>query len=109
MKNTITFILLLVVIIATTQSCNEDNTPTDISYNSDISTIISNKCTACHSGNSPSGNLRLTTYSEVKTIAQTGTLMERLNDGNNPMPPTGLLPQENRNTIQEWIDAGFKE
>jgi hypothetical protein len=109
MKNIISLSVFTGLIIVLIAGCSNDDEPKEITYNSTISEIMTTRCVGCHSGNSPSGNLSLTTYSEVKTIAETDTLMSRLNDSNNPMPPTGLLPQDDRNTIQTWIDNCFQE
>lgn len=109
MKNLILLSIFTLFIIILTTGCSNDDEPKEITYNSTVSEIMTTRCTGCHGGNSPSGNLSLTTYSEVKTIAETGTLMNRLNDSNNPMPPTGLLPEADRNSIQTWIDNGFLE
>lgn len=109
-KSIITFALLAFIFIVTTESCNPD-TPTtpDVTYTTDVAPIISTNCLGCHSGTTPSGDLLLTTYAEVRASAETDTLTLRMNDAAMPMPPTGLISEADRNTVQDWVDGGYKE
>lgn len=103
---------LLVILafgIITMESCTTDEPAAEITYTSNVKPILDGNCTGCHSGNTPSANLDLTTYANVRAIAETDTLTMRMNDAMNPMPATGLLPQADRTTVQDWIDGGFKE
>ena len=108
MKN-LFFVLIAVGLVFSIESCSSDNDSTEITYSPDIKSLMNNRCVACHGNSSPNADLSLTTYAEVKFFAETDTLVARINDSNNPMPATGLLSQSERNTIQEWIDGGFKE
>ena len=85
--------------------------PTDetITYQIHISTVISNSCISCHGGSSPQGNLLLETYSQVRNSAENGTLIQRINDATDPMPPSGLLPAQTRALIDKWAQDGFLE
>ncbi len=101
-------IFLWVVIFS---SCGEDDnpTPTAVTYSADIATIMNNYCITCHSGAEPTADLSLDNYINVKTVAESGILITRINDGTNPMPPSGLMPEDKRQKIQEWIDDGLQQ
>ena len=60
-------------------------------YEKDVKLVIQNSCatTNCHDAVDPSAGLPLTTYDEVRNATENGSLISRINDGNNPMPPTG--------------------
>ncbi|WP_242085149.1 hypothetical protein [Aestuariivivens sediminis] len=115
----LTFILSLVFLIWGCSSSSTDDLtnnpdpdpdpdPDPITYNADIASIISSNCIGCH-GNPPTQNapFSLTTYNEVKT--RVNTIISRINNTTNPMPPTGLMPQTNRDLIQQWKDDGLLE
>jgi mono/diheme cytochrome c family protein len=78
-------------------------------YNPDIHNIMFNNCVTCHGGNAPSDGLDLTSYVNVKSAALNRDLKKRMNDANNPMPPSGLLAPEVRQKIDKWIEDGFPE
>jgi hypothetical protein len=64
-------------------------------------------CVSCHSGNSPSGNLLLSSYAHVQVAAESGRLMGAILRlaGYAPMPPSGNAMSECAiNQIQKWID-----
>ncbi|MFN4257247.1 MAG: c-type cytochrome [Saprospiraceae bacterium] len=108
------FLLLLGLVTATQQGCYYDNevdlygTACDtvgVRYSSEIQTLLANNCTTCHS---PAGNQEpyLDNYANVKTAADEGKLVGRTNDASAPMPPTGLMPDCNRDKIRAWVNAG---
>lgn len=108
MKKSILFLMAIVAIVALIESCSPDETTTSITYTNDVEPIMGN-CTGCHGGTSPSGDLLLTNYAEVRAAGESDSLIVRMNDVMRPMPPTGLLPEGDRETIQEWIDGGYIE
>jgi mono/diheme cytochrome c family protein len=85
-------------------SCEEcDNTT--VTYSADIAPLIANRCATCHSGNAPSGSLRLTQHSEVVAAVQNRNLMqcvERLT-GFSAMPPSGALSDCELEKLQIWV------
>lgn len=97
------------------QSCQKDNTTTTPptttikNYNDHVQSIVYNHCTTCHSGVAPQGGLDLTTYQNVRNSAENGTLLQRINDSANPMPPSGLLPDANRQAFADWAQSGYPE
>lgn len=113
MKRPIYFSLFIVVLAALT-GCKPDpvNPPPDIgpvNYTQDISAIVYNNCQTCHAGPVPSAGIALTTYQEVRAQTEHGNLNNRVNDEVNPMPPRGLLPEEDRLKIEKWMEDGFPE
>jgi hypothetical protein len=66
-------------------------------------------CQGCHSGSSPDGDLLLTTYDQIRTVALDGRLMNALHGTNGYalMPDNTLgLPQCNITQFQNWVNAG---
>lgn len=86
------------------QCSNEPST-----YSGTVSVIISNNCLVCHSASVASGGVTLETHSQVKTLADNGTLAGVIShsSGFPPMPKNApQLSQCNINAIIEWIDGG---
>lgn len=80
-----------------------------ISYQLHISPIISSRCISCHSGNNSQGGLLLENYNQVRNSSENGTLIQRINDMANPMPPSGLMPGSTRAIFDEWVNNGYLE
>lgn len=102
-------LVMLAIGLLTMESCTTDDPSAEVTYTGNVKAIIDGNCIGCHGGNTPSANMDLTTYANVRAIAETDTLVMRMNDQLMPMPPTGLLPQADRSTIEDWVDGGFKE
>tara|TARA_B100000809_G_scaffold266153_1_gene327575 strand:+ start:3957 stop:4355 length:399 start_codon:yes stop_codon:yes gene_type:complete len=86
-------------------------TPTSsgaITYTSHIKSMVDNNCVVCHGS---SGGITLQTYSQVKSQADAGRILARAinGSGTGPMPPSGLMPQTNLDTLQMWLDQGALE
>jgi cytochrome c5 len=82
---------------------------TAVSYSTFISPIISTYCLGCHSGGSPSGNLKLTSYSDVHAIALNGKLVGSMSwaNGYKAMPQgTAKLSDCKINKFKAWINHG---
>lgn len=110
------YVLSLLVFSCSSSSSDDLNPQPDpdpnptvkVTYNDDIASIISNNCTQCH-GNPPTQNapFSLTTFSSVQS--KVNTILSRINNASNPMPPTGLMSQSLRDQIQQWKDDGLLE
>jgi cytochrome c5 len=96
-------------------SC-ESSTMQDISavvtnptYNSNVASVMSAKCTSCHGGGNQSPNLE--TYAEVKDATQNGSLLCKIEGscGGEIMPPDGALPQATITMINTWATNNFPE
>ena len=89
---------------------NNMNGNTGITYVGNIRGIITSNCTGCH-GDPPAQGapMPLTTYSDVRGAVETRNLLARINSTTNPMPPTGLMPNDTRQIIEDWVDLGMPE
>lgn len=121
MKKAIVIYSLMIAVLALSliSSCTEGFIPEDITttpptggpitYETHISIVMSTNCTSCHGGSNPQGNLLLETYNQVRNSAENGTLIQRINDVANPMPPAGLMPASTRTLLDEWVQNGYLE
>lgn len=83
---------------------------TNVSYQSTVVPLLStHRCLDCHSGGTPSGNVGLDSYGEVKAEADNGRLygviahlpgFSRMPRGGNRMPECDIRQ------IKGWIDQG---
>ncbi len=64
--------------------------------------VFNRSCTGCH--NSGSGRLDLTNYTAAS--AASALIISRMNSTASPMPPTGLLRQNDRDLVRSWVNAG---
>ena len=78
-----------------------------VTYEDDVQAIIVTNCVTCHSGPNANAGLQLTSYVNVRAAAEQGNLLNRINNGSNPMPPSGLLPPETRQIIDQWVADGY--
>ena len=89
--------------------CNDCDT-LNISWTKNIEPLISTYCKGCHSGSSPSGNVLLTNYSEVKVQALNGYLYGTTSHsaGFKAMPPYGSskLDACQVKAIGKWVAMG---
>lgn len=81
-----------------------------VTYANTVAGLLqANGCITCHSGPAPSGNLSLSNYSAVRTVALNGKLYGAINhsSGFSPMPQGGAkMSTCNISRIKAWIDAG---
>ncbi|WP_053002639.1 c-type cytochrome [Kordia jejudonensis] len=80
-----------------------------VTYDDDVAPIIASNCIGCHSGPNANAGLDLSNYANVRGAAEQGNLVNRINNGSNPMPPSGILPPETRQIIDQWIADGYLE
>ena len=89
---------------ATNDECQSLCDTSVFTFSDAIAGIIENNCKGCHSGASPSAEINLTNYNQVKSIADDGSLIEVLNT--KPlMPPSGLTQCE-IHQIEKWVESG---
>lgn len=87
------------------QVCDTSN----VTYSGTVSGIMTEYCTGCHGGNSPSDGIALETYAQVKTFASSGQLWGTMNhdNGYKPMPQgTPKLDPCTLNKLYAWILKG---
>ncbi len=96
------------ILVCTVDSagCN----PTNVSFASDIQTIINTNCIGCHNASTLSGGVNLSTYSGVQTVAQSGKLVNAVSQNGQatPMPPNGKLPACDIEKIKTWVQEGIR-
>lgn len=111
-----TFFIVLLT-ISCSSSSDDDLSPDpdpdpdpdeEITYVDDVQPIIQSNCLSCHS-NPPQNDapMHLTTYNAVKQAVEDRGLLNRINNSDNPMPPTGLMSQANRDIIEKWEEDGL--
>ena len=110
-------LLVLASSLLSVQSCYYDNEQdlyggvdgcdtTAVKYSAQVTNLLENNCYACHSVASDVAGSPFDTYETLLPLAQSGKLVERINDAANPMPPTGLMPDCDRLKIEAWVNAG---
>lgn len=84
--------------------------PGNVTYSTTITNIlVGNSCLGCHSGSSPSGNVNLQGYQNVKAKVDDGRLLGAITHANGyaPMPQgASKLTSCDISKIRAWIDAG---
>ena len=110
------FILISIVTITSCYYDNEETLypptecmTTNMSYQADVSPIISNNCLVCHSAAAHLGDIILEGYTEVKKYVDSGQLMGAINheDGFSPMPSEApKLDDCSIEKIESWIADG---
>ncbi len=110
-RNSVIIMLMASIVLGgVLQGCSdEEPNVTTVRYNADVTSIMSNYCLTCHSGDAPEANLNLDSYQDVRSIGETGKLVDRINDAANPMPPSGLMPENKRQQIMDWVEGGYQE
>lgn len=85
--------------------CNTE----DVSFGTDVVPVIDNNCIGCHSGPSPQGGVLLESYTNVKSVVNSGQLEGAITwaAGYTPMPYNqAQLDQCTIDKIKSWIDDG---
>ncbi len=79
-----------------------------VTFSGTLWPVIQTSCTGCHSGSAPSGNIALTSYTNVQTIAASGMLMKALQGNGVPkMPTSGSLSVCRIRQFQIWVNNGY--
>lgn len=114
MQKYISSLLIFVVAISSCTTAEiplEEVTPITetVKYNPDVQNVIFNNCLNCHGAQNPSAGLSLVNYNQVRASAENGNLISRMNDANNPMPPSGLLSSQTLAVMDKWVTDGYLE
>ena len=117
-------ILLLVLFAVSFDSCYYDDesylygggvcSDSTYTYTGRIKSITDQNCalSGCHIDPSPSGNISLATYTEVKANAESGNLFCTIywSSGCQPMPKNGAqLDDCSIKALEEWKNLGYPE
>ncbi len=92
-------------------ACQDSCDTTQVTYNNQISTIISSYCLSCHNASAPQGGRILESYNQVVDAVNNANLQPRVNhqQGFPGMPTGGPMPQCEIDKINAWIQAGMPE
>ena len=104
--------LLLAISSCTTAEIPLENVEpvvTTVTYDTDVKAIIDNNCISCHVNSGVASFLPLVNYTQVRTSAESGMLIARMNSVVAPMPQSGLLSAQTRAIIDKWKTDGFLE
>ena len=80
----------------------------------EIATIVQSHCSSCHSS-PPSSGATTSIASRADLLADhagrplAAEVVERLRDASSPMPPDGLLSDDDVATFSKWVDDGMPE
>jgi hypothetical protein len=70
-----------------------------------VRSMMQANCVSCHNASNANGGMNWEI--DCNIVANKDRIKARAVDGNpSPMPPTGLLPQSERDKITNWINAG---
>ncbi len=72
----------------------------------DIREITIERCVSCHMDPGPAGGLDLTDPRTLRRRSLRGSLVDRLNDPLDPMPPGEMLSVADRSKFERWVAAG---
>jgi hypothetical protein len=92
-----------------TINCSLPCDTTQFKYAANVTPILTNYCTGCHSGGAPSGNIDLTIYGNVRNLGINGRLVGAITHaaGYSAMPKdAGKLSDCQIRQIQKWVAAG---
>jgi hypothetical protein len=94
---------------ARNNSCSNTCDTTNVTFSGTIIPLIQNSCIGCHSGPTPDGQIDLSNYQNIKTVALNGKLYGSVSHstGFKPMPRGGnSLPVCQIDQIRIWIENG---
>lgn len=90
-----------------------DPEPVALTYNGRIKAIIDRQCVGCHADPPRNGApFPLANYDQVSVRVDNGSLLEaivKLTGESGAMPPSGRMPQNTIDLIDQWIDEGALE
>ena len=94
---------------ALNNSCSGHCDTTLVTFSGNVFPLLQTRCVGCHNNTSSSGNVNLSNYNVVKTVALNGKLIHIINHdpGYSPMPKGGSkMPQCEIDQIKIWVDGG---
>jgi len=88
---------------------NDNCDTSNVTYSGTIAPLLQSRCTGCHSGSYPGGNINLTAHSGVQAVALNGHLLGSINHnyGYSAMPKNlSKLPDCQIAQVRIWIENG---
>lgn len=91
------------------EPCGDNCDTTNVKYTTHLATIMSNYCTACHSGTSPSKDVRLESFADLVVAVNNSSVPAVLREtsGYSLMPPAGALLECDIRKFEIWIENGM--
>lgn len=83
--------------------------PKLITYDNTVRSILDGACIECHNINDATAGVILDSFEAAAMQASNGRMIARMTDINNPMPPSGNLPDVFVDDILQWIEDGILE
>ncbi|MCC1483573.1 c-type cytochrome domain-containing protein [Winogradskyella immobilis] len=80
-----------------------------VTYDNTAKAILDNACIECHNTVIPTAGIILDSFETARAVAESGRMIARMTSTNNPMPPSGNLPNSIIEDIMDWIDDGLLE
>jgi mono/diheme cytochrome c family protein len=92
----------------------QKDAPTSVSFKTDVLPIFQKNCVSCHGANQEPPQLTSDIafsvlqdpYVTDTLVPENNLLYKRMIDKTSPMPPAGVLPQEDIDIIKVWITTG---
>jgi hypothetical protein len=83
--------------------------PTRVSFaelnsNDQLTGVFRRYCMNCHNAGNRLGGLDITNYMEANTLS--GSILSRMQNAANPMPPAGVLDGIPQEIVRVWINSG---
>lgn len=76
---------------------------TDLMGSTDVN-VFKKSCISCHSSSNLAGGFDISIYDRAKD--KNSKIVERMNNANSPMPPTGILNPRSRKLVEKWVSLG---
>lgn len=80
-----------------------------VTYDNTARNILDNACVECHNSVQATAGIQMQNFTLASEVAASGRMIARMTDINNPMPPSGNLPDALIEDILNWIDDGLLE
>lgn len=95
---------------AKNNKCANKCDTSNVTFSVNVWPILESTCRGCHAGSGASGGVKITNYTEVKTLVDNGYLENVLSrkGPRKPMPPGGALEKCANDQIRIWIADGAK-
>ncbi len=114
--------IIILIVLATLLSCQNKKIaapiPSNVGFSTDVMSVFNQSCNAagCHAPGysapdltSPNAYTDLLKYNLIDTrIPENSVLYKRMADGEQPMPPAGVLTYE-ASIVLAWIQEGAKD
>ncbi len=99
----------LATIDSVSEEEEEEEEPDVVTYDNTARNILDTACIECHNINEATAGVMLDSFEPAAMEAANGRMLARMTDINNPMPPSGNLPDALIQDIMQWVEDGILE